>query len=87
MAAATASAIGLEPLLGGPQSVASAQQGNGLSGVARANESANSASRPRSASAPSTSPITRRITTSRATPIKPTLTPNVFRTMASAAWT
>ncbi|MGA8075731.1 MAG: vanadium-dependent haloperoxidase [Candidatus Acidiferrales bacterium] len=40
MAAATASAIGLEPLLGGPQSVASAQQGNGLSGVARANESA-----------------------------------------------
>ncbi len=40
MAAATASAIGLEPLLGNQNSSASAQQGNGLSGVARANEAA-----------------------------------------------
>ena len=40
MAAATASAIGLEPLLGGEHSIASAQQGNGLSGVRRANEAA-----------------------------------------------
>ena len=38
MAAATASAIGLEPLLGGQHSVAGAEQSGGLNGAARANE-------------------------------------------------
>ncbi len=40
MAAATASAIGLEPLLGSQDSVARAEQSGGLNGAARANESA-----------------------------------------------